>query len=171
MYGKLIRIKILWKLLKISVIYAIITVISVYVFFRDLRYKNLDIYSLMLFGICTVLLSIYHYFYLPAFLTNLVLLSFILGSSYIYFRIKYGKRKFVNLFFGMADLILLIFISISLPPLLFVVLILISSILTLVYALLRKSEIRLPFGSFIALTYCFIYLLFILNPQWQSILI
>lgn len=83
--------------------------------------------------------------------SNLIFITLVFSISFLYFYIKYGKIKSINKFIGTGDIFIIFTLSYFYSLYNFILFILLSSFLGLVFffinLLLNKKIIRIPFAA------------------------
>jgi hypothetical protein len=137
-------------------------VILIFIAYYDFKYRALPVYLLVIAIVFGILVSISRNgmsFVLYNTGVNALLISIQLSLTTLYFSAR--NRKFTNIFsshLGMGDVIFFLVIILSFSPLNFILFIIISGFITILFYAGRKNGVLIPLAGSQAVMLCTIYL-------------
>jgi hypothetical protein len=143
----------------ITMLFCLVLILIAY---NDFRYRALPVYLLAIAVVLAVLFSINKNVFSSALkysVTNILLLALQLGLTSLYFSAR--NRKFTNIFksyLGIGDLIFFLVLIFCFSPLNFILFIIISGFLTILFYTGRKSKVLIPLAGSQSIILCTILL-------------
>lgn len=134
--------------------------VLILIIYYDFKYRTLPLYTLVIAVIFGILVSIYRnglsvtLYYAGV---NTLLISFQLGITTLYFSAR--RRKLINIFnsyLGIGDVIFFLVVIFSFSPLNFIIFIIFSELLTLVFYALPKNRKLIPLAGCLSVVLCII---------------
>ncbi|GEM_PF-5501636 len=113
----------------------------IYAFIQDSKQRALSLWLLVTISVTGVLWSYNNYgvLYLPEYIINILFLLFMFAGITIFWRVKRGKdSNLLKQAFGGADIWMIILLAVMLPPVMFVLNVIISSATSLLLAVIFR---------------------------------